>query len=120
MLFRQHAKGSIKAASSLETLSNTGTIPPISKTCLGIKRYSAKPPLIVEPISFRFIHKLYFLLLQYQHSKQGIIGYMDTLVLGLILTFFPWYSSTISAQISCPNIIGGVTLKWPFLNVLTS
>ncbi len=37
----QHAKGSIKDASSFVTLSGTGSMPPISKIVFGIKRYSA-------------------------------------------------------------------------------
>jgi hypothetical protein len=49
--FKQHAKGSIKAASSLVILSGIGTIPLIMILFKGILMYSAKPPLTLEPIS---------------------------------------------------------------------
>src|ERR671933_1792649 len=78
-LFRQHATGSKRAPSSSVKLSGPGTRPPILIICSGIATYCAKPPFDVEPISFRFIQRLYLLLLQYGHSRHGISGHKATL-----------------------------------------
>src|SRR5919108_1081175 len=90
--------------------------------------YSANPPFIVDPISFRLMQRLYWLLRQYPHLRQGIIGQTATLVplsIVLVLIVLPICSLTnivskISPQISCPSIIGGVTFGCPFLKTLTS
>jgi hypothetical protein len=57
MPLRQHAKGSIKAASSFRH-SGIGTRPPIRRIFLGTLIYSAKSPLILDPISLKLVHRL--------------------------------------------------------------
>ena len=52
----------VRRLSSLLRLSGTETRPPIWITFLGILTYSANPPLTVDPISFRLMHRLYCLL----------------------------------------------------------
>src|ERR1700730_7140537 len=83
--FRQQANGSSRAPSSSLRLSGTETIPPILRTSSGILTYSAKPPSILEPISFRLMQRLYFLLEQYLQLMQGIIGATATLEPAFIL-----------------------------------
>jgi hypothetical protein len=58
MPLRQHANGSIKAASSSFRHSGIGTRPPIRRMFLGTLIYSAKPPLILDPISLKLVHRL--------------------------------------------------------------
>src|ERR671933_2044287 len=78
-LFRQHATGSKRAASSSVKLSGTGTRPPILIICSGIATYCAKPPFDVEPISLRLIQRLYLSRWQYGQSRHGISGHTATL-----------------------------------------
>ena len=56
--FKQQAKGSIRAASSLDKLSGTSVNPPVLTIDSGTLTNSAKPPSKVEPISFLALQRL--------------------------------------------------------------